>query len=117
MASTSNKNHQGNYDQEQSSFLKHRNYDEYLGRIVNTKTCLPGNGLLSGRMTPMVLSKNYTNIESELLGIGSTNLVLPKAPVIPQLKSLKSLDVFDKDRVIIPQPLVVEKYQRPFYIN
>jgi hypothetical protein len=117
MASTSNKNTAGNYDQEQISFQKLRNYDDYLGRVVNTRTCLPGNGLLIGKMTPMVLSQNYTNIESELFGIGSTNLSSPKAPIVPQLKSLYSLDIFDKDRIIIPQPLVVEKFQRPFFIN
>ena len=86
MASTQSKNTIGNYNQEQLAFQKNRDYDDYLGRVVNTRTCLPGNGLLIGKMTPMVLSRNYTNIESELFGISSTNLVYQKAPVVPNLK-------------------------------
>lgn len=117
MASTRNKNTLGNYDQEQMAFQKYREYDTYLGRVVNTRTCLPGNGLLIGKMSSMVLAKNYTNIESELWGIGSTNLISPKNSIVPQIKSLKSLDIFGKDTVIIPEPLVVSKYQRPFFLN
>lgn len=117
MASTQSLNTLGNYNQEQIAFQKQRNYDEYLGRVVNHKTCIPGNGLLGGRVPAMILSRNYTNIETELFGIGSTNLVSPKPPVTPHINHLKTLDIFDKDKIIIPEPLVVSKYQRPFFIE
>jgi hypothetical protein len=116
MASTNNKNYAGNYQLEQFQFQKHTDYDFYLGKVVNTKTCLPGNGLLPGRISSMALSKNYTNIESELFGIGSTNLVTPKEKVVPIIINTPTLDIFDSHKILLPTPLIVEKYQRPFFL-
>jgi hypothetical protein len=113
MASTTNKNSFGNYQAEQYGFQKINNYDQYLGRVINQQTLLPGDGLLSGKMPNTVLSNNSTNIESELFGIGSTNLVSRKELVQPEIKTLKSLSIYDKPVIIIPEPLVVEKFQRP----
>jgi len=51
-----------------------------------------------------------------LKGIGSTNLVTPKAPVVPEFKTPKSLNFIDGLQVTMPEPLVIEKNQRP-YLN
>ena len=78
MSSTSNKNTPGNYQLEQLESQKQRAYHNYQGRSVNNVNCLPGDGLLSGRCPSMILSHNCTDIESELFGVGSTNLVHAK---------------------------------------
>lgn len=117
MASTRNKNTTSDYQLQQFEFQKLRDYDSYLGKVVNTNTCLPGNGLLAGKMPSMTLSRNYTNIESDLFGIGSTNLVTSKPPVIPIFKTVRCLDIYDKDKVLMPQPLIIEKYQRPSFLH
>ena len=115
MTSTTNKNSPGNYEAEQWYFLKQRAYENYHGRVVNNLTCLPGDGLLSGRYPSMVLSHNSTDIESELFGIGSTNLVHTKQITTPNFKKLKTLSIYDKPRIVIAEPLVIEKFQRPCY--
>jgi hypothetical protein len=60
------------------------------------------------------MSKNAPDIESFLFGINSTNLVTPQPCLTPEIKQLQSANVFDKGPVYIPEPLVVEKKQRPF---
>ena len=60
-----------------------------------------------------VLSENASNIESALFGIGSTNLVNPKSPVVAKVKCMKSRKFFNLPERFIPEPLVIEKYQRP----
>jgi hypothetical protein len=78
---------------------------------------LAGDGLLAGKNPRETLCANYCDVESELFGIGTTNLVKPKGPVVPEFNPIKSLNVIDRLPVIIPQPLVVENGQRPMYLN
>jgi hypothetical protein len=116
MSSTSSKNTPGNYEAEQFDFKKRRAYDNYHGRVINDNNLHPGDGLLSGRCPGTILSHNSIDIESELFGVGSTNLVHKKKKTEPNFKNLKSLSVYDKPMIIIPVPLVVPKYQRPSFI-
>ena len=56
-------------------------------------------------------------IESELFGIGSTNLVTPKPPVTPELKHLQALSNVDRPiPLIMPQSFEPAPDQRPFPI-
>ena len=118
MASTSNKNPPGNYSHEQKM---NKQVDEYR-TFVNSAAGhaytnhLPGNGLLPASNARDNLCKNYCDIESQLRGIGSTNLVNPQTPVNPQFMNIDSLSVMNKTPVFMPEPLVVEKNQRP-YLN
>jgi len=116
MASTRNKNTPGDYYLEQYENTRSRNYTLYsnsqFGSAYNTR--LPGNGLLPGQIPWNKLSYNAPDIESFLLGINSTNLVNPAACFKPELAILQSTNIFDKAPTLIPEPLVVEKYQRPF---
>lgn len=59
-----------------------------------------------------ILSNNASDIESALFGIGSTNLVKPKAAVNPQLNCMKSIKFFNTMHTFLPEPLVIEKNQR-----
>jgi hypothetical protein len=59
------------------------------------------------------MSSNSADIESFLLGINSTNLVNPAGPLKPDLYFLSSADLFSKSPVYMPDPMVIEKGQRP----
>lgn len=118
MASTRNNNTFGNYCLQQRSY---RNSAEYLtytnsanGYAYDTR--LPGNGMLVGQMPWNKLSNNAADIESFLFGINSTNLVKPQGPLVPELIPLRDANLFEKEPVFIPEPLVVQKNQRPYPI-
>lgn len=119
MASTRNKNTPGNYHLEQWSKQKINNELHYThqpnGKSVMTNH--PGDGLLTGKIASCNLSKNFVDIESSLFGIGSTNLVNPLPPIKPDIYDLKSLNVIEKQKIFIPEPLTVQSNQRPMYLN
>ena len=116
MASTRNNNTPGNYCLQQRSYqqasqetiYKHSAY----GEPYSTKWA--GNGLNPGQLPWNTMSKNAPDIESFLFGINSTNLVNPQPALTPEIKQLSTANVFEKEPTYIPQPLVMEKNQRPF---
>lgn len=116
MASTRNLNTPGNYYLEQKEYNQMENYTLYpnsqYGAAYNT--CLPGNGVNPGQIPWNKLSNNAVQIESFLLGINSTNLVNPAPPLNPEFKTLETANFFEKKSTLMPEPLVVEKSQRPF---
>jgi hypothetical protein len=116
MASTRNLNTPGNYNLEQRQYRDMETYTLYpnsqYGAAYNTM--LPGNGVNPGQVPWNKLSNNAVQIESFLFGINSTNLVQPQAPLVPELKTLETANFFERTPVFIPEPLVVEKNQRPF---
>ena len=78
---------------------------------------LPGNGLLTGRMHTDVLCKNDTDVESFLRGIRANDLVNGPFSVVPELEIPKTLDIFQKEAVIMPQPMNVSRQNRPMYLS
>jgi hypothetical protein len=116
MASTRNKNTPGNYCLEQRQYLNQQNYKLYphsqYGLAYNTQ--LPGNGLLPGKLPRDKLSYNAVDTESFLFGINSTNLVNPAPVFVPEIAQLQTANVFTKGPVYVPEPLVIEKNQRPY---
>jgi hypothetical protein len=118
MASTRNKNTPGNYCLEERQYSESRQYTLYehsaYGSAVDTR--LPGNGLNPGQFPNNQLSSNSTDIESFLLGVNSTNLVKPQGPLTPQLNCLKTANIFETRPVYMPNPVIVEKNQRPFVV-
>ena len=115
MASTRNKNTRINYEIEQRNFdLANRytfNPNSAYGLASNTNQ--PGLGLNPAQIPRSQLSQNPINIESYLFGIDSTNLVKPRTYEEPQLKQLESVQIIDRLPMVMPQPLVIEKNQRP----
>lgn len=135
MASSRSKNTYGNYNAEQLDYRRTYQHTTYLHgpNGVPVKTYLPGNGLigakcpltelshnardiemyLRGGMTANELNHSSRDVESFLYGIRATDLVNPRESMTIKLKSLKSLDLYSTPEVIMPDPLVVEKNQRP----
>jgi hypothetical protein len=112
MASTRNKNSTGNYNLEQRNHTLASDYKLYA-KLSHSDTRLPGNGLNPGQIHGNKLSQNTADIESFLFGINSTNLVNPAVAVTPNLFRLESAHIFDKQGILLPIPLHVEKGQRP----
>jgi hypothetical protein len=115
MASTSNKNFSGNYASEMKRYADHFEHQQYLhnssGQAYTNN--LPGLGLLPGQVYSGNLSNNHIDIESYLRGTRASDLVEPKPPVEPSLKSLDSLNIHEKMPVILPRDLVLQPNQRP----
>ncbi len=117
MTSTNLKNACGMYKLEQNINNNMENVKLYKGQSVPRYSKFANLGINSrigiGGYYNNVLSNNTTDIESSLYGIGSSNLVEKKDPVIPQLNKLEAAVFFDpKIPLHIPDPLVVRKNQR-----
>jgi hypothetical protein len=117
MASTRNKNCPGDYKLEQhvNTYIDSHSVNKIA--TVAYQNYLPGDGLLPAKTPRKVICENYTDVESQLFGIGSTNLVNPQAPVTPSFQPIQTLNVIDRIPIMVPQPLVVENGQRPMYLN
>jgi len=115
MASTRNKNTPGDYQLEQLALEQNRNYFVYQHGANGwpMATMFAGDGLLMGRMPPMQLSNNFVDIETQLLGVGSTNLVMPTEKIHPEIRNLDTLSIIQREKTIIPFTLVTEPFQRP----
>jgi hypothetical protein len=95
---------------------KSLNYLEYRNGASGAaySPAIPCMGIIPGQMARDVFSRNSIDIESALFGINSTNLVESQKPVVPELITLPEISFFDRMKLIMPDPLVVEKSQRPF---
>ena len=117
MASTRNKNTSGDYNLEQKEYRQFETYTLYphsqYGSAVNTR--MPGNGFLPAQIPWNKMSYNAPDIESFLMGVNSTNLVTPAPCFVPELAKIEVVNLYEKDPVVwMPEPLVIEKSQRPF---
>ena len=114
MASTRFINSKGEFALEQqmnSSIVDNRLYEQ---RTLAYDTRNSTFGVFDGRRPNYTLSRNATDVESQLYGIGSTNLVNPASAVVPQLKTLRDTKFFDRMPLVMPQDLVVPSNQRSF---
>jgi hypothetical protein len=120
MASTRSRNTPGDYALEQRSYQEQHNYmsfekSAFYGTVQ--QAYFPGNGLVGMKTAGMNLSANSCDIESQLFGIGSTNMVSPQTPIAPDVYDLKSLNVAYKAPVIRPETFVPTLNQRAMYLN
>lgn len=116
MASTRNKNTPGDYCLEQREYKQNSNYTLYVNSQYGAayNTAIPGNGLNPAQIPSNQMSKNAPDIESFLFGIDSTNLVNPRKVFVPEFKTLRSANIYEKTPILVPEPLVIEKNQRPY---
>ena len=118
MASTRNNNTPGDYCLQQHSFNHSLQYTQYKNSQLGMayKNAMPCIGITPSHMPREAFSTNSIEIESALFGINSTNLVNSQVPVVPNLNNLPSVAYFDTVPTYMPEPLVVEKFQRPYPI-
>jgi len=111
------KNSPGEYCLQQREFKQQKNYLLYKYSQIPSHSKLPGLGINMGNMRGgyfnNILSNNPTNIESHLYGIKQIDLTKPKTTFHPQLNTLTVQEFFKTPRTFVPEPLVVQKYQRP----
>lgn len=119
MASTRLKNAPNMYKREVNKFNKNYSNNTYVGQVLHNKTYMPGLGMnypnFHSGINNSILSSNGADIESSLFGIGSTNLVQPKAPVSANLHNMSSISFFDakpETNNMIPEPIVIHNQER-----
>ena len=117
MTSTRNINTKGNYRLETERDQKYLNYETYANSQNGEAytTTLPALGYNPSHMPRQVFSNNSVDIESALFGINSTNMVIPQEPVVPQLKTIKTVEIFKTPKLIMPKEFNPEKNQRPIF--
>lgn len=120
MASTRSRNTPGNYVSEQQINTQHNDYmsfekSSFYGTVP--ATYFPGQGLVGMKTAGLNLASNSADIESQLFGIGSTNLVSPQMPIAPDVYALNSLNVAYKAPVILPAAFAPVPNQRAIPLN
>ena len=118
MASTRSKNTPDDYCLQQRSYGDARQYTTYVNSQYGkaAESAFPCFGVNMGHMPSDVLSRNPTDIESNLFGINSTNLVNPAEPTIAEINRMPNVAFFPRKPVYLPKPLIIENNQRPFPI-
>ena len=111
------KNSPGMYALEQKDNKNHQFYlMNFLPKIPYTNRNA-GFGTNVGSMKAgyyhNILSNNAANIESNLFNIRAFDLTKPKSEFRPQLNTIKEQTFFNKNNVFLPEPLVIQKSQRP----
>ena len=117
MAFTRLKNLKGQYCFERNNNLHFSDYSVYKHKGVSTQSHFPALGINMGNMHKgyynNVLSNNPTDIESQLYGINSTNLVSSSFKTTPSINSVGEKQFFDLPFRGMPLPLIVQNNQRP----
>ena len=118
MASTRSINNPANYclEQRQNILLKDYRLYQNASNGAAYDPAMPTLGYIPSHMNRNVFSKNPVEIESALFGINANNLVEPQPDVVPQLKDIKFKSYFETLPLIMPNPLLLQKEQRPFPI-
>ena len=112
MTDTRKKSQKGDYELEQNLNTQYLGYSGSSDSIP-AATYFAGNGLLFGRMASVALANNACDIESMLRGIGTCNMVSHQTAPTPDIRTLKSLNLFKSEDTLMPDPLIVAKGQRP----
>lgn len=117
MASTRNRNTPGNYKLEKDMNINQCKFNTYEPYGTPKISYHPGDGLMPAKTSRDILASNACDVESNLFGIGSTNLEKPMPNFNPQLKEIKSLSVIDKPTVFVVEPRAIDDKQRPYILN
>jgi hypothetical protein len=117
MASTRLKNLPGEYLRERKINQDINNYEMDINKKMPVKSFLPDLGINVGNMSNSyyhnTLSNNTCDIESNLMGINSSNLVEKKSTFQPNLNTLPFKPFFELPERFIPEPMITNNNQRP----
>jgi len=113
MSSTRMKNSQHNYNLE---YLQ--NSSVCLNRVSPIRNyaydnAMPDAGILAGPMPGNAITKNCVDIETQLRGIGSSDLTTQRKQYAPETYNRNNIAFFERPDVILPDPLVIRKGERP----
>ena len=111
MASTRFRNAPGDYKIQERNKATAREWVTYDYK-TNT-SILPNAGINMGRIPAYLLSNNQADVDSFLKGTYFNNLDDPKRGFTPRIKKVREVSYFEKDPIIMPEPLIVERNQRP----
>lgn len=117
MSNTRNRNTQGNYQMEKAAHIcwHGRQMYEHSAQGAAYNTYLAGNGLIQGKMRGnSTLFDNTLEIESDLLGLGSTLENPRETPVIPSVKYIPNVHLFASPTIYMPRPIEPAQNARPF---
>lgn len=112
MASTRNKNTKEDYNLEKIKNSNYNNYQGYKFSQQNYNPKYPGFGFTPTQIPGRDLSHNYVTIESQLWGIGANDLENPRQQQVPDFKKMPEWILTEKQEVVLPKPIVIEKNQR-----
>ena len=116
MACTRNKNTYCDYilEQRNNTLINDYSLYKYSSNGIAYNTNIPAIGYMPSQIPGNILSKNSTDIESSLFGIGSCNLVKKKPEVVPELNKIPMINFFEySNKVQIPSCLLIDTDQRP----
>uniref|UniRef100_A0A6C0C496 Uncharacterized protein n=1 Tax=viral metagenome TaxID=1070528 RepID=A0A6C0C496_9ZZZZ len=117
MSSTRLKNDKAEYCQQQRNSRLSEQFALYKYKAISSDSAFPCVGINAPMMTNGynndILSNNASDIESALFGIGSTNFIKQKEPVVTKINYLPNKSFFERPTSFLPEPLVLEKSQRP----
>ena len=113
MSSTRLRNQVGEYRLQQS--MNGGIYDNRIQSMkrLSSMDAIPQAGIMISHMPSTVLSENAVDIENQLYGIGSSDLVNRRKVVQPKLRNLPDVYHYKPTDIYIPEPLIIEKNQRP----
>ena len=114
MASTRNINMRSDYNIEQYRFEKMRNYMIAPKNETTIKVQYPVFGINYQSAPAMQLSNNSVDIESELYGIGSTNLIKPKDNVNKDMNFVGDVVFVDRLKTVRTD-FPILKNERPMF--
>ena len=115
MTSTRNRNTELDYILEKNKHENKLKYNLYSHSSAGrpSSECFP-ELYNPSKLSRDALSNNAIDIESTLLGIGSSNLVNPCTAPVPSLRNLDFKPFFERNNtVIMPYPLVFTNNERP----
>lgn len=120
MASTRNKNTVNDYKLktlEESQQIAYKSYKHSASGAAHIPA-LPDFGVGSACRTlhPGLADDNAHDIESELFGIGSTNLVQPKKNVVQKSRRIPFYQYYSHVPMVMPDPLYIRTDQRPSFL-
>lgn len=117
MSFTRNKHSKNDYLIEKRQIQRQQEYNMNDVYGIQQTPYFPGDGLIGSKIPSCHLSVNFCDVETKLFGIGSNDFENNRAEIIPQLNELKSLDISDRIKFILPKPIEIHKEERPMYLN
>ena len=105
----------GEYKMEQQMNRNLTQYNVYKNSAQGTpwETHIPEIGWMPSNVSRETFATNAVDVESMLRGTGESNLVDPKSTTVPQTVAVPYKSFFERPEVVNPEPLVLERFQRP----